>query len=63
MAFEKTALANAEACGILDAYFYEGTMFFDADNVTEHAVGEFCLIYPNTIISNAGDEVAVDFTA
>ena len=61
MAFEKVALANAEACGIEGAYFYEGTMFFAVDNASQDAIDEFRLIYPSTVVSNAGDEVAVDF--
>lgn len=61
MAFEKVAIANAESCGIEGAYFSEGTMFFAADNATQDSIDEFCLIYPNTIVSNAGDEIAVDF--
>ena len=61
MAFEKIALANAAACGIEGAYFYEGTMFFAVDNASPDAIDEFRLIYPKTIVSNAGDEVAVDF--
>lgn len=62
MAFEKVALANAEACGIEGAYFYEGTMFFSVDNASQDAINEFRVIYPNTLVSDAGDEVAVDFT-
>jgi hypothetical protein len=61
MAFEKIALANAEACAIEGAYFCQGTMFFSADGATEDAVSKFQEIYPKTIVSNAGDEVAVDF--
>lgn len=64
MAFEKIALANAEACGIKDAYFVEGTMFCAAEDTVEatDAVAEFQLIYPNTQVSRAGDELAIDFT-
>ena len=61
MAFEKIALANAEACAIEGAYFCQGTMFVPADGITEKAIAEFQTIYPSTIVSNAGDEVAVDF--
>jgi hypothetical protein len=63
MAFEKIALANAEACGIEGAYFCNGTMFFSADDVTIGCIDKFRSIYPNTIANYAGDEVAIDFVA
>lgn len=62
MSFEKTAVAVAAAVGIENAYFYEGTMFFYADNADVDSLDDFRLVYPNIIVSNIADEVAIDFT-
>ena len=66
MGFEKRALAVAEECGIEDAHFYQGTMFFSADNVTIGMVDDLVESLKRTFfsrveVSNAGDEIAVDF--
>ena len=66
MGFEKRALDVAKECGIEDAHFYEGTMFFSPDNVTIGMVDDFVETLKKTFstkvqVSNAGDEVAVDF--
>lgn len=63
MAFEKTILALCEDAGIQGAYFAYGTLFIPCDQSTddaylalEQALGMF-----KHQVSNAGDEVAVDF--
>lgn len=66
MGFEKRVLEVAESCGIEDAYFYEGTMFFSPDNCGQSAIITFTNVYQNMFrgepkFSNVGDEVAVDF--
>lgn len=68
MGFEKRVLDIAEQCGIEDAYFYEGTMFFQADNVTVNSVDLFRstvtrMFTADVQFSDVGDEVAVDFVA
>lgn len=60
--FENVAITNAEMCGIKNAYFAYGTMFFDAEGVSKDAITEFQSIYPNAQVT-VGEEVAVDFTA
>lgn len=67
MGFEKRVLDVAQECGIEDAYFYNGTMFFSADLVTVNMVDQFREIVENTFtlsrlqFNDVGTEVAVDF--
>lgn len=66
MGFEKRVLDVADECGIEDAYFYNGTMFFTADLVTINTVDQFRKVMEDVFLtrlqfSDVGDEVAVDF--
>lgn len=69
MGFEKRVLEVATECGIDQAYFYEGTMFFAPDDCypsTPDAIETFIDTYRNMFrgsprFSNVGDEIAVDF--
>lgn len=66
MGFEKQVLDIATECGLEDAHFYEGTMFFGADNVTIGMIDDFCetvkkSFRTRTQLSNVGNEIAVDF--
>lgn len=62
MGFEKVTLDSAKEVGIEGAYFYEGTMFIPSEGVTEEALEKFKEeIFGKIIVSNAGDEVAIDF--
>lgn len=67
MGFEKRVLDVAKECGIEDAHFFEGTMFFSADDVTIGMIDDFVETVKKSfvtkpLVSNAGDEIAVDFT-
>lgn len=66
MGFEKQVLNVAKECGIEDAHFYEGTMFFSPDDVTIGMVDDFVETVKKSfntrpLVSNAGNEIAVDF--
>ncbi len=66
MGFEKRVLDVADECGIDDAYFCNGTMFFTADLVTVGMVDQFRSLIEDSFLtrlqfSDVGDEVAVDF--
>lgn len=61
MDFEQQVLRVAKSCGINDAYFYEGSMFFSRDVASDYEMAEFFLLYPKTAVSFLGSEVAVDF--
>lgn len=67
MSFEKHILLIAEEVGIENAYFFEGTMFFSADNADTDSMNNFveyaenALVNTKILYSNAGDEIAVDF--
>ena len=63
MGFEKTVLAVAEDCGIDGAYFEYGTMFVQNGNVEVANIVKFQAVFPDTVVSVAGDEIAVDFVA
>lgn len=71
MGFEKIVLQAADESGIEDAYFFEGTMFFAADNCFPSTPDALVLfeanlkaagVRGNPEFSNVGDEIAVDFT-
>ena len=63
MAFEQTALAVAQDCGFEGAYFFSGTMFCEIANIQADSVVKLQQVFPNTKVSNCGDEIAVDFVA
>jgi hypothetical protein len=67
MGFEKRVLDVAKECGIEDAHFYEGTMFFGINDVTVGMVDDFVetvkkMFITKPLVSNVGNEIAVDFT-
>lgn len=62
MNFEQKVLNVANTCGLKDAYFYEGSLFFDRGTTTEDEMAEFFLMYPKTVVIFSANEVAVDFT-
>ena len=64
MAFEQTALFHANVCGMKNAYFCNGSMFFEGsvnDLTVQDALHSFRLVYTNTVVSPCGEEVAIDF--
>lgn len=67
MSFEKHMLLIAEEVGIENAYFYEGSMVFSADDVTIDMIDNFveyaenALVNTEVVMNYVGDEVIVDF--
>lgn len=67
MSFEKHMLLIAEEVGIENAYFYEGSMVFSADDVTIDMIDNFveyaenALVNTEVVMNYAGDDVIVDF--
>lgn len=66
MGFEKQVLNIADECGLEDAHFYQGTLFFSSNNATLGMIDDFCESVKRSFttkiqLSYIGNEISADF--